>query len=176
MTYVMEWRPLQGEPSPEVMRLLRLADEGDERIRAVIANPEHETYLEKTKSDEQIIGVLTMRWAIPESEIIYLAVAPELQGRGVGKGLVIDAIMQAKRRQVPRLIVGTGNSSLENLAFYQHCGFRMDHIRRDYYDYIQPPISENRIPLRDMLVFSMDVESYLQSIKARGSASNRCTS
>src|SRR5690349_9966536 len=117
MTSVMAWQPLQGEPPSEVMRLLRLADEGDDRIRAVIANPEHETYLEKTKPDEQVIGVLTMRWAIPESEIIYVAVAPEWQGRGVGNGLVIGAIMQAKRRQVPRLIVGTGNSSLENLAF-----------------------------------------------------------
>jgi len=50
------------------------------------------------------------------------------------------------------VLVGTANSSLENIAFYQKCGFRMDHVRRDYFVYVQPPVIQNGIVMRDMLV------------------------
>lgn len=149
--------PLKGEPPAEVMALLRLADEGETRILATLADPAHETYLGKV--EHYVVSVITMQWERPDSEIIYLAVAPEWQGKGFGKTAIMGITTEAKRRQVSRLMVGTGNSSLENLAFYQKCGFRMDYVRRDYYDYIQPPISENGIPLRDMLVFSLDVNA-----------------
>ena len=55
------------------------------------------------------------------------------------------------------LLVGTGNSSLDNIAFYQKCGFRMDHVRRDYFAYAQPPIWEDGILLQDMLMFRFNV-------------------
>jgi len=157
MTSAMAWEPLHGVPPPEIMALLRLADEGDARILATIADPAHETYLGKV--EDHVISVVTMRWEVPDSEIIYLAIAPEWQGKGYGKATIMGIASEAKRRQVSRLLVGTGNSSLENLAFYQKSGFRMDHVRRDYYNYIQPPISENGIPLRDMLVFSLDLNA-----------------
>jgi RimJ/RimL family protein N-acetyltransferase len=160
----MAWTPIQREPSPEVMRLLRLAEEGDERICATIADPAHETYLHQVGDD--VIGVVTMHWHAADSEIIYLAVAPEQQGKGYGKAIISAVIGEAQRRQITRLVVGTGNSSLANIAFYQKCGFRMDHVRRDFYDYIQPPIREDGIPLRDMLVFSLDVEEFLSSTRS----------
>lgn len=152
----IDWGTFRGELSSEAMRLFALADEGEERIRATVADPAHETYFARVQG--QIIGVITMRWEMPDSELIYLAVAPEWQGKQFGRAMIAGIVSQAKRRQVARLLVGTGNSSLENLAFYQKCGFRMDHVRRDYYAYIQPPISENGIPLQDMLVFSLAVE------------------
>jgi len=70
--------------------------------------------------------------------------------------------MQALREELCRrrghvLLVGTANAALENIAFYQKCGFRMFEIRRDYFAYIQPPISEHGIVLRDMLVLRYDL-------------------
>lgn len=50
------------------------------------------------------------------------------------------------------LLVGTANASLENIAFYQKCGFRLYAVRQNYFDYIQPPIMEHGIPIKDMLV------------------------
>ncbi len=55
------------------------------------------------------------------------------------------------------LLVGTANCSLDNIAFYQKCGFRMLAVKRGYFDYIQPPIVEHGIRMRDMIVFSYDV-------------------
>ena len=39
---------------------------------------------------------------------------------------------------------------------YQKCGFRMLRVERDFFDYIQPPIVEDGIGMRDMIVFSYE--------------------
>lgn len=59
---------------------------------------------------------------------------------------------EARRRGARSVLVGTADASLENIAFYLKCGFRIDHVRHDYFDYIQPPIVHNGILMRDMLV------------------------
>ena len=55
------------------------------------------------------------------------------------------------------MLVGTGNASIDNIVFYQRCGFRMDHIRQNYFWYHQEPDFENGIQVRDMIVFSYEV-------------------
>ena len=52
--------------------------------------------------------------------------------------------------------MGTANSALDNIAFYQKCGFRMSAVKRDFFDYIQPRQREHGIEMRDMIVFSYD--------------------
>ncbi len=65
---------------------------------------------------------------------------------------------EARRRSVRVLLVGTGSVSLDNIAFYQKCGFRMSHVRRNYFEYIQPPLVVDGIRLRDMIVFDYVLE------------------
>ena len=91
-------------------------------------------------------------------EILYIAVADTLRGRGYGKQIIQALQDELPRRGGHALLVGTANAALENIAFYQKCGFRMFEIRRDYFAYIQPPIMEHGILLRDMLVLRYDVE------------------
>ncbi len=91
-------------------------------------------------------------------EIVYIAVAAALRGHGYGKQIIQALQNELRRRGGRSLLVGTANSSLENIAFYQKCGFRMFEIRRDYFAYIQPPVVEHGILLRDMLVLRYDVE------------------
>jgi NAD(P)H-dependent FMN reductase len=45
---------------------------------------------------------------------------------------------------------------LDNIAFYQRCGFRMDAVKRGYFDYVQPEVTEFDIALRDMIVFAYE--------------------
>jgi hypothetical protein len=47
-------------------------------------------------------------------------------------------------------------------ASYQRCGFRMDHIRHDYFRYYREPVFEHGIQVRDMLVFSYDLRAQSQ--------------
>ena len=100
-----------------------------------------------------------VRWGADEpSEIVYIAVAPELRGRGYGKQIMHFFQQELGRRGGQTLLVGTANAALDNIAFYQKCGLRLFEIRRDYFAYIQPPIAENGIILRDMIVLRYDLE------------------
>lgn len=141
-----------AEETEQLVSVLQDADEGLERIRATLADTGHTSYA--ALDGEALIGAATMRWEAEESEIIYIAVAPERRGQGVGKAIIALLLEEARarRRGTRSVLVGTADASLENIAFYLKCGFRMDHVRRDYFHYIQPPIIENGILMRDMLV------------------------
>jgi GNAT superfamily N-acetyltransferase len=119
--------PLRIEPIPsnETMFLLPMlldADEGEERIRAVLLDPACTAYA--CWLDGQLAGTAVVRWEEKDaSEIVYIEVAAALRGRGYGK-----QIIQALQDELPRhggrsLLVGTANAALENIAFYQKCGF-----------------------------------------------------
>jgi ribosomal protein S18 acetylase RimI-like enzyme len=135
---------------------LRAADEGDERIRTTLHHDMHVSYA--ALDGAQLIGAATVCWEIEESEIVYIAVAADLRGQGYGSAIIEALLAEARQRGVRSVLVGTANSSLENIAFYQKCGFRMDHVRHDYFDYIQPPILENGIFMRDMIVLRVILE------------------
>ncbi|MBK9123197.1 MAG: GNAT family N-acetyltransferase [Chloroflexi bacterium] len=131
------------------------AEEGSERIRRALAEPAVLAYAASVA--DQRVAALVMRWDTDESEIVYVAVQPAVRGKGIGKAIVLWSVAEARRRGVASVIVGTGNCSLDNIAFYQKCGFRMHAVKRDYFAYIDPPVVENGILLRDMLVFKIDL-------------------
>lgn len=57
------------------------------------------------------------------------------------------------------LVVGTGNSSFDQLALYQKCGFRMKGIIEDYFiEHYEEPIFENGIQCRDMIRLSLKIK------------------
>ena len=138
-----------------LLLVLSDAEEGEERIRATLLDPTCTAYV--SWLDGQLAGSAVVRWG-EDGEIIYIAVAPDLRGRGYGKQIIHFLQQELLNRQGHTLLVGTANSSLENIAFYQKCGFRMFEIRRDYFAYIQPPLTEHGIVLRDMLVLRYDLD------------------
>ena len=137
-------------PSNETMFLLPMlldAEEGEERIRTALLDPTCAAYA--ARLDDRLVGAAVVHWEEDKpSEILYIAVAAALRGRGYGKQ-IIQALQNELHRHGGRsLLVGTANAALENIAFYQKCGFRMFEIRRDYFAYIQPPVLEHGIQLR----------------------------
>ncbi len=104
------------------------------------------------------VGAATMRWRKAPCEIIELAIAPERQGQGLGKRFVQWLIGEARRRGKTEMLVGTANSSIDNIVFYQKCGFRMHEVRRDYFWYHKQPLFEDGLPVLDMIVFRYDLE------------------
>jgi ribosomal protein S18 acetylase RimI-like enzyme len=134
--------------------VLRDAEEGDERIRAALADPRCRAYA--ARDGGALVGAALVRTGPPgPDEIVYLAVAREHRRRGYGR-----RILDGLRRAHPGgLLVGTANSSLDNIAFYQRCGFRMLEVRRDHFAYIDPPVTEHGIPMRDMIVFSAHTDA-----------------
>ena len=149
--------PIPSHKTLFLLPMLLDADEGVERIQEVLIDPACTAYA--CRLNGQLIGAAVVRWEEnASSEILYIAVAAALRGRGYGKQIIQALQDELLRRGGHSLLVGTANASLENIAFYQKCGFRMYEIRRDYFAYIQPPLSEHGIVLRDMLVLRYDLE------------------
>lgn len=148
-------RPLAPEAAP--LELLLLADPE----RAAI-----ERYLSKSQvfalraGDERIVGVivLTPLPAPDEIEIKNIAVAEDQQGQGLGRALLSFAVAEARRQGMRAIEIGTGNSSLGQLALYQKTGFRMHRIDRDFFTRnYAAPIFENGIQCRDMVILRLEL-------------------
>jgi len=111
------------------------------------------------RADENggLVGAATMQWRGDPCEVMELAVAPERHGQGIGRAIIVWLLGEARRRGKAVVLVGTANSSIGNIAFYQKIGFRMDHVRKDYFRYYREPHYENEIQIRDMLVFRYEL-------------------
>ena len=90
-------------------------------------------------------------------EVKNMAVKEEAQGRGYGKRLLQYALDFCQRQGYEKVRVGTGNSSINNLAFYQKAGFRFLSIRRNFFtEHYDEPIFEHGIHCRDMILLEVD--------------------
>ena len=100
--------------------LLLLADPSEGQIDAYVQRGL--TYV--AKQEERVIGVYVLLETRPETmEIMNIAVVEHLQGKGIGKKLISHAIETAKEYGMSKLEVGTGNSSVSQLALYQNVDF-----------------------------------------------------
>lgn len=89
-------------------------------------------------------------------ELKNLAVVEDLQGQGYGRRLLQAAADFSRAQGYHRLVVGTGNSSLHNLAFYQRAGFRLTEVRRNYFlHHYSEPIYENGIRCQDLVMMDL---------------------
>jgi len=91
-------------------------------------------------------------------EVKNIAIKEEAQGHGYGKKLLNYALNFCRQKMYEKVIVGTGNSSINNFAFYQKAGFRFSSIIRNYFtDYYAEAIFEHGIQCRDMILMEVDL-------------------
>ncbi|MEZ4538202.1 MAG: GNAT family N-acetyltransferase [Cyanobacteriota/Melainabacteria group bacterium] len=81
-----------------------------------------------------------------------ISIESDLQGRGFGKHLILDAVNLAKSLGASELIVATGNSSISQLAFYQKCGFRISSVPDHFLKHYPEKIIEDGIWCRDEIM------------------------
>ncbi|ADO55571.1 MULTISPECIES: GNAT family N-acetyltransferase [Paenibacillus] len=110
--------------------------------------------------EHQIVGVYVLLPTRPETiEVVNIAVAEVMHGKGIGRQLVTHAIETARSQGYKTLEIGTGNSSIGQLALYQKCGFRIVGVDLDFFvrhNYLEE-IYENGIQCRDMIRMSQDL-------------------
>jgi ribosomal protein S18 acetylase RimI-like enzyme len=106
-----------------------------------------------------IVGVYVLLPTRPKTiELVNISVLESKQGKGIGKKLVLHAIQIAEERGYQTIEVGTGNSSIGQLALYQKCGFRIIGVDRDYFiKHYTEEIYENGIRCKDMIRLSKDL-------------------
>jgi ribosomal protein S18 acetylase RimI-like enzyme len=148
-------REAQPDEIEELIPVLLQAEASESALRWSLKNLSDTVY--RLDEDAKLVGAATMRWNKEPVEIIELAVAEKRHGQGFGRQMIDYLLAEARRRGKQELFVGTANSSIGNILFYQKCGFRMDSIRKDYFWYHQPPDFENGLQVRDLLVFRYDL-------------------
>lgn len=137
------------------IELLLLADPSREIVEEYVNRGECFV----AESEQQIIGVYVLLPTRPGTvELVNVAVVQEQHGRGIGKRLVMDAIQVAKTKGYKTIEIGTGNSSIGQLALYQKCGFRIVGVDMDFFvRHYSDKIFENGIQCRDMVRLSQDL-------------------
>ncbi|RNB68235.1 GNAT family N-acetyltransferase [Brevibacillus panacihumi] len=137
------------------MDLLLLADPSRKLVEEYLKRGE--CYV--AESGEKIVGTYVLLPTRPATvELVNIAVAEQHQGSGIGKQLVKHAIQQGREAGYQTMEIGTGNSSVGQLALYQKCGFRITGVDRDFFlRHYDEAIFENGIQVIDMIRLSQDL-------------------
>lgn len=138
----------QEEIVEELMALLLLADPDEEAIARYL----YDATIYAAYESNRLVGVAVISFDKEQAELRNIAVDESYQGKGIAKELIFKAKSYAKERGARSIKVGTGNSSLSQLALYQKCGFRMHSIKEGYFSGYPEPIFENGIRCLDMVV------------------------
>ncbi|WHY18640.1 GNAT family N-acetyltransferase [Paenibacillus sp. G2S3] len=147
-------RKLNAEEQPP-LQLLLLADPSPSLVEAYLKRGQ--CYVAEVENC--IIGVYVLLQTRPETvELVNIAVDENHQSKGIGKQLVHHAIQNARLLDAKTIEIGTGNSSVGQLALYQKCGFRITGIDRDFFiRHYSEEIVENGIKVVDMIRLSLDI-------------------
>ncbi|MEM6643857.1 MAG: GNAT family N-acetyltransferase [Bacteroidota bacterium] len=111
------------------------------------------------KSGRKVVGVLVLN-KIDKTriEVKNIAIAEGEQGKGFGKALLEFCESVSRELGFDTLVIGTGNSSLDQLALYQKVGFEMFKIQKDFFikNYSEP-IFENGIQCKHMVILEKEL-------------------
>ncbi|GEL77823.1 GNAT family N-acetyltransferase [Tenuibacillus multivorans] len=132
------------------MNYLLMADESEEIINEYINKGD----LYTVHYEENLAGVVLFIFHSSSTvELKNIALDSEFRGKGIGKNVIKQSFDLYKRMSYEKMIVGTANSSIDNIAFYQKVGFRLTSIKRDFFKQYPEPIYENGIRAVDMIIF-----------------------
>jgi ribosomal protein S18 acetylase RimI-like enzyme len=134
------------------MPLLLLADESEQQVRTYLRCGElYAFYADQVEQAAGLVLAIDQREAV---ELKAVAVRPDVQGRGVGLRMLRAVLDDLRSRGVRRVVVGTANAGIGQLAYYQKAGFRLLRIERDFFSSARgypSHMEDNGIRLRDMV-------------------------
>jgi ribosomal protein S18 acetylase RimI-like enzyme len=130
--------------------LLLLADETIEAIDQYVFKSD--IYI--LNDGIQNIAVIALyKNSTTELEIKNMAVIETFRSQGIGSLLIDKAKEIAVQNQFSSLLVGTSDTGLHQISFYEKNGFIKKEIRKDFFIENYPfPIFENGMQMRDMIV------------------------
>lgn len=78
--------------------------------------------------DGCVVGFATLRWNSPEEwEILLFGIAPESQGRGIGRSLLQTAAEKSYKQAVDKLIISTQLTNVSAQKMWCRAGFEPSH-------------------------------------------------
>lgn len=152
-------RVASGESREPLVPLLLLADE-PEPLRAYL--DDGDLYVLRAEGGQPAGVTLVLPHADGEGifELKAVAVAESQHNRGLGQRMLRGVLDDLRQRGARRVVVGTSNAGIGQIAFYQKAGFRLWRIERDYFTPekgYDPHVREYGLPHRDMVWFDCDL-------------------
>ena len=95
--------------------------------------PHTRCYIVAVDSDERIVGYAGLFNAGSDADIQTVAVAPDAQGRGIGRLLLRSLLDTARSRGSSRVFLEVRSDNASAIAMYLAHGFEQLNVRRDYY-------------------------------------------
>ncbi len=128
----------------------------DDTIEAINKNL-HNSELFVGEINDKVIAAFILKIIEKETiEIKNIAVIEDLQGKGVGTILLEYIKKIAKERNFEKLLVGTCDQCIKEIAFYKKSGFDITDVRKNFFtENYQEPICENGVQIEDMIMLSM---------------------
>ncbi|MCA9863837.1 MAG: GNAT family N-acetyltransferase [Thermomicrobiales bacterium] len=148
-----------GESREPYVPLLLLADE-PEPLRSYLNDGD--LYVLRDQAGSLLGATHVLPWHGEEAtaELKAVAVDAGAHNRGLGKRMLREVVDDLRARGKTRVVVGTSNAGIGQIAFYQKAGFRILCIERDYFTVekgYDPDERENGLPHRDMVWFDQDL-------------------
>ena len=81
-----------------------------------------------------IIGFAAFHRVIDEAEVLNMAVDPEYQRQGVGRGLLAEGLRRLLEQGVRRVYLEVRTSNIRAQKLYFSAGLALHYLREDYYD------------------------------------------
>jgi ribosomal-protein-alanine N-acetyltransferase len=97
-----------------------------------------------------LIGYFLLMLAPDEAHLLNITLVPALQGRGLGRRLLDQVCLIARRHAAAAVLLEVRPSNPHALSVYRHVGFRQIGIRKGYY----PAADERR---EDAIVMRLDL-------------------
>ncbi|MBM7694735.1 ribosomal protein S18 acetylase RimI-like enzyme [Peribacillus deserti] len=139
---------------PRYKEYLLLADEDESIVNEYLFEGE----MFAIYFNESLAGTVLFVFHPGETvELKNIALLPEDRGKGIGKEIIRSFLEQYKEKGFKKMKVGTANSSISNIAFYQKSGFRLAGIEKNFFLRYGEEIFEDGIQAVDMILF----EKYL---------------
>ncbi|MFK9090808.1 GNAT family N-acetyltransferase [Bacillus salipaludis] len=152
--YKVQLKAIEMEKRNSFLDYLLLADESEDIVKEYINAGE----MFAIHCDGKTVGVVLFTFHLDGIvELKNIAIIEDCRGKGIGKLVVKESFHLYKMKGLHHMIVGTANSSIANLAFYQKLGFRMVEIKKDFFKKYPVPICENGIRALDMVMFERDL-------------------
>lgn len=148
-----------GESREPYLPLLLLADE-PEPLRAYLNDGDLYVLRDEAGTPLGVTHVLPWHGEATTAELKAVAVDASTHNRGLGKRMLRGVLDDLRARGQTRVVVGTSNAGIMQIAFYQKTGFRLLCIERDYFTVgkgYDPDERENGLPHRDMVWFDQDL-------------------
>lgn len=115
----------------EIEQVINTAPWSEKSFRNELTHP-HGVFLAAI-GDGRIVGYGGFWMVVDEAHITTIAIAPEQQGKGIGKKLMIELLTRAKSRQMTCSTLEVRASNETAIRLYERLGYVTTARRKSYY-------------------------------------------